>query len=152
MFFFCRDSLIIPFINCFTSVYSGFAIFAVLGFIANMKNVDVADVADEGKKDSGADQRKHRSSVSLASVRGIHRWLVNSTHKGSITQKMFPFDDVIMVSLLFVGLSIYYIWWSCLRPKRRSEKNDRHFADEKIRCIFMTENLHIYPNFAEICS
>ena len=44
----------------------------------------------------GADQRKHNSSASLAFVRGIHRWLVNSPHKGQVTQKMFPFDDVIM--------------------------------------------------------
>ena len=34
---------------------------------------------------SGADQRKHQSSASLAFVRGIHRW------RGT-----FPFDDVIM--------------------------------------------------------
>ena len=45
---------------------------------------------------SGADQRKHQSSASLAFVRGIHRWPVNSLHKGPGTQKMFPFDDVIM--------------------------------------------------------
>ena len=45
---------------------------------------------------SGADQRKHQSSASLASVRGIHRWPVNSPHKGPVTRKMFPFDDVIM--------------------------------------------------------
>ena len=45
---------------------------------------------------SGADQRKHQSSASLAFVRGIHRWLVNSPHKGPVTRKMFPFDDVIM--------------------------------------------------------
>ena len=31
----------------------------------------------------GADQRKHQSSVSLAFVRGIHRWTVNSPHKGA---------------------------------------------------------------------
>ena len=36
---------------------------------------------------SGADQRKHQSSASLAIV----RWPVNSPHK------MFPFDDVITV-------------------------------------------------------
>ena len=30
---------------------------------------------------SGADQRKHPSSASLAFVRGIHRWPVNSPHK-----------------------------------------------------------------------
>ena len=29
-------------------------------------------------------------------VRGIHRWPVNSTHKGLVTRKMSPFDDVIM--------------------------------------------------------
>ena len=45
---------------------------------------------------SGADQRKHQSSASLAFVLGIHRWLVNSPHKGPVTRKMFPFDDVIM--------------------------------------------------------
>ena len=45
---------------------------------------------------SGADQRKHQSSASLAFVRGIHRWPVNSPHKGPATPKMFPFDDVIM--------------------------------------------------------
>ena len=44
----------------------------------------------------GADQRKHQSSASLAFVRGIHRSPVNSPHKGPVTRKMFPFDDVIM--------------------------------------------------------
>ena len=45
---------------------------------------------------SGTDQRKHQSSASLAFVRGIHRWPVNTAHKGSVTRKLFPFDDVIM--------------------------------------------------------
>ena len=45
---------------------------------------------------SGADQRKHQSSASLAFVRGIHRWPVNSPHKWPVTRKRFPFDDVIM--------------------------------------------------------
>ena len=44
----------------------------------------------------GADHRKHQSSASLSCVRGIHRSLVNSPHKGPVTRKMFPFDDVIM--------------------------------------------------------
>ena len=52
---------------------------------------------------SGADQRKHQSSASLASVRGIHRWSVNSPHKGLVTRKIFPFDDVIM--LIFADAS-----------------------------------------------
>ena len=45
---------------------------------------------------SGADQRKHQSSASLAFVRGIHRGPVNSAYKWPVTRKMFPFDDVIM--------------------------------------------------------
>ena len=45
---------------------------------------------------SNADQRKHQSSASLAFVRGIQRSPVNSPHKGPVTWKMFPFDDVIM--------------------------------------------------------
>ena len=48
---------------------------------------------------SGADQRKHQSSASLAFVRGIHRWPVNSPRKGPVTRKMFPFDHVIMFTL-----------------------------------------------------
>ena len=47
---------------------------------------------------SGADQRKHQSSASLAFVQGIHRWPVNSPHKWPVTRKMFPFHDVIMIS------------------------------------------------------
>ena len=45
---------------------------------------------------SGAHQRKHQSSASLAFVQGIHRGAVNSPHKWPVTRKMFPFDDVIM--------------------------------------------------------
>ena len=45
---------------------------------------------------SGADKRKHQSSALLAFVRGIHRWPVDSPHKGPVTRKMFPFDDVIL--------------------------------------------------------
>ena len=36
---------------------------------------------------SGADQRKHQSSASLAFVRGVHRWPVNSPHKWPVTRK-----------------------------------------------------------------
>ena len=48
---------------------------------------------------SGADQRKHQSSASLAFVRWIHWGPVNSTHKWPVMWKMFPFDDVIIVWL-----------------------------------------------------
>ena len=45
---------------------------------------------------SSANQRKHQRSASLAFVRGIHRWPVNSSHKWPVMRKMFPFNDVIM--------------------------------------------------------
>ena len=38
---------------------------------------------------SGVHQRKHQSSASLAFVRGIHRWPVNSPHKWPVTRKMY---------------------------------------------------------------
>ena len=60
---------------------------------------------------SGADQWKHQSCASLAFVRGIHRGPVNSPHKGPVTWKMFPFDDVIMNgqrhTLVILWVSVY---------------------------------------------
>ena len=38
---------------------------------------------------SGADQRNHQISASLAIVKEIHRWAVNSPHNGPVTWKMF---------------------------------------------------------------
>ena len=61
---------------------------------------------------SGADQRKHQSSASLASVWGIHRGPVNSPHKGPVTRKMFPFDDVIM---WYLCMLLYNFVWMCTR-------------------------------------
>ena len=46
---------------------------------------------------SGEDQRKHQSSTSVTFVRGIHMWPVNSPHKGPVTRKILPSDDVIML-------------------------------------------------------
>ena len=62
---------------------------------------------------SGTDKKNHQSSAALAFafVRGIHRWPVNSPHKGPVTRKIFPFGDVIMSqtrlhpSLLFIPTS-----------------------------------------------
>ena len=62
---------------------------------------------------SGADQRKHQSSASLAFVRGIHRRPVNSPHKWPVTRKMFPFDDVIMLKfavLIDISCIVYFVY------------------------------------------
>ena len=68
---------------------------------------------------SGTDQRKHQSVASLAFEWGIHRGPVNSPHKGPVTRKLVPFDDVIMdVAVLSTKhiLSIYrhLLYWSSL--------------------------------------
>ena len=79
--------------------------------------------------------KKHQSSASLAYVRGIHRWPVNSPHKGPVPRNFFSFDDVIMparartdsraisqsapVCTLIIKLNTF-------RPTR----NEQHFADD----------------------
>ena len=40
--------------------------------------------------------KKTSKLASLAFVRGIHRWPLNSPQEGPVTRRMFPFDDVIM--------------------------------------------------------
>ena len=69
----------------------------------------------------GTDQRKHQSSASMAFVRGIHWWPVNSPHKGPVMRKMFAFDDVIMYEdninhEITSTHGIEFLWWtgSCL--------------------------------------
>ena len=52
---------------------------------------------------SDVNQRKHQSSASLAFVWEIHRGPVNFPHKGPVTRKMFPFDDVIMKLLSYLN-------------------------------------------------
>ena len=56
---------------------------------------------------SGVDEGKHQSSASLAFVWGIRQWQVNSPHKWPVTQKMFPFDDVIMDT--YISYLIYQL-------------------------------------------
>ena len=66
---------------------------------------------------SGADQRKHQSSASMAFVGGIHQWPVNSPHKWPVTQKIFPFYDVIMTTTPFPP-SVHTFWtplWQLLQ-------------------------------------
>ena len=61
----------------------------------------------------GANQTKHQSYASLAFVRGIYRWPVNSPHKGPVTRKMFPFDFVIIFSFSILSHLIPF-FYSCL--------------------------------------
>ena len=71
---------------------------------------------------SGADQRKHQSSASLAFMRVIHRGPVNSPHKWPVTRKMFPFDDVIMCRLSFNQISC----WNGMSSKTNDLSQDKY--------------------------
>ena len=73
---------------------------------------------------SGADQIKHQSSTSLAFVRGIHRWPVDSPHKGPVTRTIFPFDDVIIIAMM----QLEYIAVRLIEMSRRFVPGT-HFTD-----------------------
>ena len=55
----------------------------------------------------GPRSKKHQSSASLAFVQGNHRGPVDSPHKGPVTRKMFPFDNVIMLRPVMQGPKYY---------------------------------------------
>ena len=79
---------------------------------------------------SGAVQRKHQSSPSLATVRGLHRRPVNYPHKGQVTRKIFPFNDVIMFFLI-----VCFFPFCCL------------ICNQSILCVeFTPRTLHINEN------
>ena len=76
----------------------------------------------------GSDQRKHQSPASLAFVWGIHRRPVNSPHKGPVTRKMFPIDDVIMFA---PGNEKWPIWCQAI-----TWTNDQLLSITSLRTIF----------------
>ena len=73
---------------------------------------------------SGADERRHQSSASLAFVRGIQRWPVDSPHKGPVTRKMLPFNDVIKTYqwLHLIQLKRYGYFHGIIRVHDRARK------------------------------
>ena len=89
----------------------------------------------------GADQRKHESSASLAFVLGIHRWPVDSPHKGPVTRKMFPFDDVIT--------SQHRCSWNLSPWKTRSRLS--HIVDSTYYGSNYEKQGSTGPNNTEIC-
>ena len=130
---------------------------------------------------SGAAQRKHQSSASLASVRGIHRWPVNYPHKGPVTRKMFQFAscifrldhsnpwDVTEIINLFCSiqsvLHCFFTWCSSIFVMAYGAcvgaicviilqhwamnssplgQNNRHFADDLFRSIFVNEKFYCF--------
>ncbi|XP_041374202.1 sodium- and chloride-dependent glycine transporter 1-like [Gigantopelta aegis] len=43
-----RDAIMVPIINCLTSFYAGFVVFATLGYMAHVRGVDVSNVTASG--------------------------------------------------------------------------------------------------------
>ena len=90
---------------------------------------------------SGADQRKHESSASLAFA-GHSPWPVNSQHKWPVTRRMFPFDDVIMIQL-------WIAIWASFQYKHRyrlSWNGDSHQKDTILYLLLPT-----HGNVAWLC-
>ena len=48
---------------------------------------------------------RSKKTSKLRPARAIHRWPVNSPHKGPVAQKMFQFDDVIMTRNISTSLA-----------------------------------------------
>ena len=88
---------------------------------------------------SGADQRKHQSPASLAFV-GIHRWPVNSPHKGPVTRKVVPF---VTSSYQWCGALIFSLllaWTNFLTNNRAAgelRRDGRHVTSLKLKCILV---------------
>ena len=66
---------------------------------------------------SCAYKKKNKNSAPLAFVGGIHRWPVNSPHKGPVTRKMFPFDDVVVCQYAPRNLIAVNIWVTKFRHR-----------------------------------
>ena len=103
---------------------------------------------------SGADQRKHQSSASLAFVWGIH--------KGPVTRKIFPFDDVIMLwgkptghrgpVMWCLRFSLLLEWASCWTNDRvRAKQIGRYFCSLHLQLQKLEGNIciliQISPSF-----
>ena len=92
---------------------------------------------------SGADQRKHQSSESLAFVRGIHLWSLNSPHKWPVTRQMFTFDDIIMLCK-FNGVRCSYVDVSVSVWARLSISEKRKSSWCQLSCHWWCQRLSLW--------
>ena len=71
---------------------------------------------------SGADQRKHQSSASLAFVRGIHRWPVNSPQKGPVARKYFQLMTSSCSALIYRHRGMNPTGTECITTRQNTMK------------------------------
>ena len=94
---------------------------------------------------SDADQRKRQSSASLAFVWGIHRWPVNSPHKGPVTRKMFSFDDVIMGKVI-IKLCLHHTRMLLSCPVRLDSAQDGLYDECSHGYNLLWYSVQLYKN------
>ena len=56
---------------------------------------------------------------------GIHRWLVDSLHKGSVMRKMIPFDVVIMKKERFLSIYTTHAFWCLVNCEKKFQTQIR---------------------------
>ena len=79
-------------------------------------------------------------------MREIHRWPVDSPHKGPVTRKMFPFDDVIMTMLFQTNdrnSDLIIHWWP-VDSLRKGPVKRKMFPSKKHRGS-LTSSLQFIP-------
>ena len=76
---------------------------------------------------SGADQRKHQSSASLAFVRGIHRWPVTAQRDSNteFTSIWWRYHDI--EKLLQTGVALYILVRPYIPPKKKLYKAQKYY-------------------------
>ena len=93
---------------------------------------------------SGADQRKYQSSASLAFVRGIHRWPMDSPLKGQQREKCFLlktsswwYESAICYSYCICGNTLHTDTLCHLlnSPLTKSYSTNRSLAPKRNSCI-----------------
>ena len=97
---------------------------------------------------SGAGQRKHQSSASLAFVWGIHRWPVNSPHKWPVTRKIFH----VMTSLCCGSLVVFMLCLTRYHSTSTEENiggelNPRFWADAAAAVYLWQQYSSVYHYF-----
>ena len=96
--------------------------------------------------------KKTSNSTSLAFVRGIHWWPVDSPHKGPVTRKMFPFDDFIMAE---VGCQPWWLPSQCwLRYHGRNGVMEAGLQADKVRIhrIYLSKLLETPQEWVSYCN
>ena len=72
-----RDSVIVPILNCGTSIFAGFVIFSIIGFMAAETGVPIDKVVSEGENFSFLFKKKQHHKVKV-SFEYLLQWRISS--------------------------------------------------------------------------